>query len=276
MNLPEHRNIVITGAGSGFGRAIALKYADAGWAVAVTDQDLPRAEAVMQRITEHGGRGFAQRLDITRDDHWQAVTQTVEQRWGGLGVLVNNAGVAVGGNLVQTSIADWQWVIDIDLLGVVRGCKAFAPQFKRQRSGHIVNISSFAGLAGVADIVAYGTAKAGVIALSEALRAEMKPAGVGVSVVCPAFVRTNLTDTMRVPAEAVRMRVRRWMENSGVTADDIAESVFRAVQRNRFMVLTHKNTRWLWRLKRWAPERYFKMLTKIGGSVTRKEVASNG
>jgi len=147
-------------------------------------------------------------------------------------------------------------------MGVVRGCHQFAGMMKKQHAGHIVNISSFAGLAGLPFISAYGVAKAGVIALSEALRAEMHPHGVGVTVACPAFVKTGLLDSFRETEPGTKARVTRWMETSGITADQIAKDIANAVRDNTFLLLTHDQTRKTWRMKRWFPERYYRMVAK--------------
>ena len=267
MSEPNWKNsIAITGAGSGFGAALARKYAAEGWNVAVTDVDEKRAQQTLFEIKRFGGDSFSMLLDITDADHWQQLQDTVIQKWGGLEVLVNNAGVAAAGNVEDTSMEDWAWVLDIDLMGVVRGCHQFAGMMKRQKAGHVVNISSFAGLAGLPFITAYGVAKAGVVALSEALRAEMHPYGVGVTVVCPAFVKTGLLDSFRATQPDTIARVTRWMETSGITAEQIAEDIVAAVEENKFLLLTHDQTRKAWRLKRWFPERYYKMVAKRSSS----------
>lgn len=261
MTQPGWKNtIAISGAGSGFGAALAHIYAADGWKVAVTDIDEDRARQTMFEIQQLGGDGFSLLVDTTRPDHWQQLEDAVMEHWGGLQVLVNNAGVATAGNVEDTSMDDWQWVLDIDLMGVVRGCHQFARLFKRQRCGHIVNVSSFAGLAGLPFIASYGVAKAGVVALSEALRAEMHPHGVGVTVACPAFVRTRLLDTFRATKPEMEATVTRWMDTSGVTAHDIARDIQTAVDKNTFMLLTHASTRKAWKLKRWFPEKYFKQV----------------
>jgi len=257
------RSIAITGAGSGFGAALAHHYASEGWKVAVTDIDEDRALKTLSDLEQYGGGHFSMLLDITRADHWQQLENAVTRQWGGLEVLVNNAGVAASGNVEDTSMEDWEWILDIDLMGVVRGCHQFSGMMKRQQSGHIVNISSFAGLAGLPFISAYGVAKAGVVALSEALRAEMHPHGVGVTVACPAFVKTGLLETFRSTKPGTREKVTRWMETSGVSAEQVAREIARAVDRNRFLLLTHPQTRTAWRMKRWLPERYFKMIAKL-------------
>jgi len=260
------KSIAITGAGSGFGAALAHKFAADGWKVAVTDIDEARARQTLFEIKHLAGDSFAMTLDITNDEHWQTLQDTVMEKWGGLEVLVNNAGVAAAGNVEETSLEDWAWVLDIDLMGVVRGCHQFAGMMKRQNSGHIVNISSFAGLAGLPFITAYGVAKAGVVALSEALRAEMQPYGVGVTVACPAFVKTGLLDSFRAIKPDTMARVTRWMETSGISAEQVAEKIAQAVRENTFLLLTHDQTRKAWRMKRWFPERYFRMVAKRSSS----------
>lgn len=263
-------SIAITGAGSGFGAALAHRYASDGWNVAVTDIDEERARQTYSKFQGIGTDSFYMQLDITRQEHWQQLHQTVLKKWGGLHVLVNNAGVAAAGNVEDTSMEDWEWILDIDLMGVVRGCHQFTAMMKKQKAGHIVNISSFAGLAGLPFIAAYGVAKAGVVALSEALRAEMHPYGVGVTVACPSFVKTGLLESFRsshADTQAdTHARVTKWMETSGVSAEQVAEEIAKAVRKNKFLLLTHPQTRMAWRTKRWFPGRYYKMLTKRSSS----------
>jgi len=266
--------VLITGAGSGLGAAMARRYAAAGYSIAVTDIDQARADAVLAGLLETGARGFSQKLDITLDSDWAAVQQRVDQEWGGLDVLINNAGVAAAGRCEESSMADWEWIIAVDLMGVVRGCHRFLPLFRRQaeqgRSSHIINIASFAGLAAMPGLSAYGTAKAGVVALSEHLLTETAGTGIGVSVVCPAFVRTGLLESFRSPNPAQRELVERWMDKSGVTADEVADRAFTAMSRKQFLVLTHAQTRWAWWLKRLWPDRYYRQMAKRFSLARRK------
>jgi len=257
-----HKSIAITGAGSGFGAALAHKYAAEGWKVAVTDMDEDRANQTFFEIEQLGGSGFCMPLNTTSAKDWRQLHNAIMEQWGGLQILVNNAGVAAAGNFEDTSIEDWEWVLDTDLMGVVRGCHQFAGIMKRQKKGHIVNVASFAGLASLPFISAYGVAKAAVVALSEALRAEMYPYNVGVTVVCPSFVRTGLLDTFRSSEPDNKAMVTRWMDTSGITPEYIASEICKAVDKKQFLVLTHKHTRSAWRMKRWFPERYFKRIVK--------------
>jgi NADP-dependent 3-hydroxy acid dehydrogenase YdfG len=266
--------VLITGAGSGLGAAMARRFAAAGYSVAVTDIDQARADAVLAGLLSSGAKGFSHKLDITLDSDWAAVQQRVEQEWRGLDVLINNAGVAAAGRCEESSMADWEWIVAVDLMGVVRGCHRFLPLFRRQaehrRTSYIINIASFAGLAAMPGLSAYGTAKAGVVALSEHLLTETAGTGIGVSVVCPAFVRTGLLQDFRSNNPAHRELVERWMDKSGVTADEVADQVFTAMTRKQFLVLTHAQTRWAWLLKRFWPDHYYRQMARQFSLARRK------
>ncbi len=259
------RTIAVTGGGSGLGAAIARRFGRAGYRVAVIDIDAARASEILALIEAQGGEGFAFEMDVNNPSDWAALDHRVMTEWGGLEVLVNNAGVAAWGRLEESTLDDWQWVLDTDLFSVVRGCHQFLPQMRKQRRGHVVNMASFAGMIAVPQGSAYATAKAGVVALSNQLRVDLAGSGVGISVVCPAFVRTRLLDSFRSRDEGVARQVKRWMEHSGVTADDVAERVFKAVQSGRFLVLTHFDTRLWWRIVRWFPNLTHRLLVRMAG-----------
>ena len=254
---------LITGAGSGLGRALALRYARAGYDIGVADMHVARAEAVVAELTALGGAHFAVVVDVAEDASVDAMRDEVRTHWDGFDVLINNAGVASAGSIADSPLDDWRWVINIDLLGVVRGMKAFAPMFQRQRRGHVLSTASFAGLAGAPGIASYGVAKAGVVALSEALRAEMESFGVHVSVICPSFFKTNLMETARGCDPKFVGVATKLMENARESADDIADYVFNAQQRGDFMIIPTGPERMRWRLKRWFPNLYFRELMKF-------------
>jgi NAD(P)-dependent dehydrogenase (short-subunit alcohol dehydrogenase family) len=259
--LPEKR-IVITGAGSGLGRALALRFAAEKWKVAVVDVKEKEAADTLARVRAAGGDGFVQRCDVREDADWELLRQRVRAEWRGLDVLVNNAGVGAAGSVVDTAMADWTRVLDINLLGVVRGCRTFVPMLLEQRNGHVVNVASFAAIASAPGMVAYNVAKAGVLSLSESLRAEVFDEGVDVSVACPSFFATNLLDSFRNPDQHVKTLVTRLMQRARVTADDVAADIHDAVQQRRFLVITHEDARWQLRLKRVAPELFYREVRK--------------
>lgn len=257
---PPRRRVLITGAGSGFGLALAQRYARHGDAVACVDRDLPRAQAAAAGLPGDGH--LALRADVGDDASMQALHTDVMAAWGGVDLLFNNAGIASAGALVDTTMDEWRLVLEIDLLGVVRGCRLFLPDMLATGRGRIVNTASFAGLAGAPGIMSYGVAKAGVVALSEQLRAELHGTGVGVSVICPAFFRTNLLDGALMP-EKTKHAVMRLMEHSPDTAESVAEKTFRAVERGEFLILPTKTEPMRWRMKKYLPGLYFGMLLKL-------------
>lgn len=241
--------VLVTGAGSGLGRELATRWSAAGDQVLVSDVDADAAEAVAKELG-----AVARPLDVTSDADWVAALEWCRTTWGGLDVLVNNAGVGAGGRFERISIEDWDWIWEINLKGVVRGCRTFVPLFKEQGSGHIVNVASLAGLMNLPAMASYNVTKAGVVALSETLRHELEPYGVHTTVVCPAYFRTNLGERTRSPDPAVVKVMDKLMASSKVTASDVAASVVDAVRDKRFLVLPHPDGRRSVRLKRWLPK----------------------
>ncbi len=257
----QHRTAVITGAASGLGAAMAKHLALAGFQVAITDRDLQQAQALLDQHAFPAG-SFAAELDVNNAQHWQQLLSQVQSQWPGLGLLINNAGVAAAGPIQDDPLANWRWLFDINVFGVTAGCQTFLPLLLQQNNGHIINIASFAALAGAPALSNYGASKAAVLALSESLYTELAASEVAVSVACPAFIQTALLDNMRVPVDSYKQRAARWMQTSGVSADDFARLVFSAAGKRRFLILTHTNTRWMWRLKRWCPAVYYALLRR--------------
>ena len=261
------RKVLITGAGSGLGRALAQRYAKAGCAVACVDIVLERAQETVALLQGTGHMAFV--VDVGNDASFDALHAAIDVQFGALDVLVNNAGIASGGPMVDTTMAEWREVLEINLLGVVRGCRAFLPDMLERGRGRILNTASFAGLAGAPSIMTYGVAKAGVVALSEQLRAELHGTGVGVSVACPAFFQTNLLQNWRGSA---RMKgfAEKMMKGGADTLDAVADNVFAAAERGDFLILPTHAEPMRWRIKRWFPEFYFRRLTRAVAAMARK------
>ena len=210
------------------------------------------------------------KLDVRSDEDWQALYKELSARWQRLDVLINNAGVASAGLIEHQSITDWQWLLDINVMGVVRGCHMFTPMMKRQGQGHIINIASMAGLLHAPAMSAYNVSKAGVIALSETLLVELDSFNVGVSVVCPAFVQTNLLSTMRSSVPELNKRVSGWMGSSRITADDVAKATYKALVEKEFYVLTHRKEKLAWWLKRLNPAAFHTLLKKTAARQVQR------
>lgn len=251
------RNVLITGAGSGLGRALAHRHARVGDAVACVDIDGRRAEATRLELPGSGHAAFA--ADVGDDASMAALRDAVLGQWGAPDVLVNNAGLASGGSLLESTIDEWREVLEINLLGVVRGCQAFLPGMLDRGTGRILNIASFAALAGAPSIMSYGVAKGGVLTLSEQLRAELDGTGVSVSVACPAFFATNLLQRWR-GSESVKAQAAKLMTRSQDTLDEVADRIFAGCGRERFLILPTRGASARWRLRRWLPALYFRQL----------------
>jgi NAD(P)-dependent dehydrogenase (short-subunit alcohol dehydrogenase family) len=269
----QRRKVLITGAGSGLGRALAQRYAAEGCEVACADIVPERALETATTIPGMGHMAFV--VDVGSDTGFNSLYAAVEARFGMPDVLVNNAGIASGGPMVETTMEEWHDVIDINLLGVVRGCRAFLPAMLERGSGRILNIASFAALAGAPSIMSYGVAKAGVYALSEQLRAEVHGSGVTVSVACPAFFQTNLLQNW-LGSEHIQANAAKMMERSKDTLDDVAGRIFAATERGEFLILPTRDEPKRWRMKRWFPNLYFKMLLKSTMPLRRKPPAPVG
>ncbi|WP_019877410.1 SDR family NAD(P)-dependent oxidoreductase [Sporichthya polymorpha] len=276
------RRILITGAASGLGRALARAAADDGARVLLTDRDpaageLARLE-LAERLRERGGnpdRVAFLALDVRDDAAWDAAREWCAQHWGGLDVLVNNAGVAAAGPISDIPMADWDWILDINLKGVIRGVRTFVPMFEAQGAGHVVNIASLAGLMNLGNMASYNVTKAGVISLSETMRCELEPLGIRTTVVCPSFFATNLADTMRTTDPAFEVMARQAIAGElfpgpKLTADDVARKVLRAVDRRKFLLLPHVETRLLYAFKRLAPTPFAKGLAAANQLVQKR------
>jgi NAD(P)-dependent dehydrogenase (short-subunit alcohol dehydrogenase family) len=247
------KRIFVTGGASGFGRALAERWARAGYSVCIGDIHEERLAETLAALEKLGVRAHALRCDVTKEEDLEAAAAWLVESWGGVDIVVNNAGVAIGGSITEISLDDWRWIVDINLLGVVRGCKTFTPIFQKQKSGRFVNVSSMAGLIHPPMMSAYNATKAGVVAISETLRVELADAGIAVTVVCPSFFRTNLTETMRAGNADTARITDRLVNKAKRGADEIAELTFRGVERGDFHVLTHADGKVAWMLKRLAP-----------------------
>ena len=222
MSDPTPLRVLVTGAASGLGAALSAAWEARGADVLRTDR---------------AATDDVRRLDITSDDDWAAAREHVEDTWGGLDVLVNNAGIAGGGRLDVAGIDEWQRLVDINLLGAVRGTATFTPLFKTQGSGRIVNVASLAGLVHPAGMAGYNATKAAVVALTETTGHELASHGVTAHVVCPSYFRTNLMAGLEGRDAALQTVMTKLVEEAPLGPEDIAAAVLDGIDRGVEVIL---------------------------------------
>ena len=236
---------VVTGAGSGIGEGIARAAVAAGMNVVVADIDMANAERV---AAELGERAVAVTVDVSSLASVEALRDATLAHYGAVHLLCNNAGVWVGALMQEADIEDWKFLIDVNLYGVINGVKAFLPLLLEQGEGHIVNTASMGGLISGPPEGLYTTTKFAVMGLSEALLLEVANQGVGVSVLCPGLVNTNLiTQSSALRADRVRTGKNHDQPApdvaSGISPELVGEQVIDAVREGGFYIITHDDYR---------------------------------
>lgn len=244
------KRALVTGGASGLGLAMTKILAAEGAKVLVVDVHELAPEGVLPAGVEY------RQLDVRSDEGWDETRNWVEATWGGLDLLFNNAGVAAGGRIDVESIENWQWIIDINLLGVVRGCRTFVPMMKQAGGGHIVNTASLAGLVHAPSMASYNAVKAAVVAVSETLRHELAPDRIDVSVICPSFFRTNLAESLQGKDVDMEETAVRLITQAPRSADEVASKALEGVRNRRFIVLTDSDGVAAYNAKRYARKAY--------------------
>lgn len=248
------KNIVVTGGGSGLGRAFALEGARRGArAVLIADLDEGRSTGVVKELEAHGTQGFFQRCDVTDPGAVEALGQRARELLGRIDYAFNNAGVAAGGPFLETPMADWHWLLGPNLFGIIHGCRTFGTIMKDQGSGHLVNTASLAAYGCLPEMSLYNVSKAGTLMLSETLRAELRPLGINVSVICPAFVKTNLAERSRTPRPEYQRLAHLMLDGSKVMPERIARSVFNQLAHNKLYIFPTWDARLMATLRRLTP-----------------------
>jgi NAD(P)-dependent dehydrogenase (short-subunit alcohol dehydrogenase family) len=263
---PRRRTAIVTGAASGLGRAISVRLARDGWQIVLADVDLAGCGQTAVLVEQAGGLARVEQLDVTSAAEWARLVERLRSDGIELDLLVNNAGVAGCGAIGDFSLSDWRWTIDVNLFGAIHGCHTCRDWLvSNPHGGYVVNIASVAAIVAAPTMGAYNVSKAGVLALSETLYAELRPLGVGVTVVCPGFFATNLVATGRFQTADQRAMAVRLMQNARISADDVAEALVRAMRRRRLYVVLPARARIYWRLRRLWPAAMMKFVAWVSG-----------
>lgn len=247
MDIIKGCTAVVTGGASGIGRAISLALSRESVRVVVADLDETGMAGTVNAIKEAGGNAIAVRTDVSSLPEVQALTERARDSFGPISILCNNAGVSIVGGLERATYRDWQWVMGVNLWGVIHGIMAFVPcMIEEGKGGHIINTASMAGLVATQWLGVYTATKYAVVGLSETLRKDLKPYNIGVSVLCPMSVDTRITESERNRPEQLKdpgiehIQVSVDFLGRVITAEEVAVQVISAIKKNQLYIITHE------------------------------------
>ena len=252
----------ITGASSGLGLELARALGNDGWTLGLFDRNVERLAHVEEELSGKGLTVLAYPGDVTNADELTVAVNSFAATQDGLDVMVNNAGVAGTGSLMEVPLEDWRWIVDINFMGVVHGARAAVPHLQRNGSGLLINVASAAAFASAPGMISYNATKAAVLSLSETLSGELASSRTQVSVVMPTFIPTNLLESFRGPLEA-RERATQVMRDSKYQAGDAARDILLQAAAGHLYIVLPGSARMLWRLKRWAPRFFLKRVLAL-------------
>jgi NAD(P)-dependent dehydrogenase (short-subunit alcohol dehydrogenase family) len=248
----------VTGGASGIGLSMARAFAEAGMNVMLADVERSALDQALKDLNRYGNQVQGVACDVADPNGVERAAQATFSAFGKVHVLCNNAGVAAGGGIDQISVDNWRWVVDVNLMGVVYGVRSFLPHIlDHGEGGHIVNTASMAGMVNNMGFSPYAATKYAVVAMSEGLRMRLQPLGIGVSVLCPDFVRTRIGESGRnrperygppqpldpaSPAAAMVAEIARQIA-AGIDPADVAARVLKAIREDELYIFTHPNMR---------------------------------
>ncbi|HET9164224.1 MAG TPA: SDR family oxidoreductase [Solirubrobacterales bacterium] len=269
------KRCLITGAASGIGRATAIAAARRGAVLFLTDIQDEALERVAEEIRGSGGAvAYAKAIDVTEQAAVTTMAAEIHSAHGSLDVVMNIAGVSTWGTIERLDQSDWRKMVEVNLMGPIVVLEAFVPpMIAARRGGYLVNVSSAAGLFGLPWHGAYSASKYGLRGVSEVLRTDLRRHGIGVSLVCPGAVRTPLVGTVEIrgvdrEAPVMRKLIERF-ERHAVRPEHVAERIFAAIKRNRYLVFTSTDIHALYLVQRYVPPLYWMVMRVMEGQLTK-------
>lgn len=269
------KTVLVTGAASGIGKETALAFARRQANLVICDTNENGLAETAGQIRGLGREVLARRVDVADRNEMQTFAAAVHQHVDAVDILMNNAGVGLGAGFLDTSLDDWDWIVGINLLGVIHGCHFFIPPMvARGRGGHVINVASAAAIIATGPLAAYSTTKYGVLGLSEALRDELGRHRIGVTAICPGVINTAITRTARMrgpgATPAVRQRMVEMYQRRNYGPERVARNVLKAVQRNRAVAPVSPEAWFVYYLKRLAPGAVARLNRVMGDRIQRQ------
>lgn len=252
------KTALVTGSGSGIGRETALAFAGRGADLVICDVNQAGAEQTAADARALGRKATAHVVDVADREQMRAFADAVHAEIDAVDILVNNAGVGLGAGFLDTSLDDWDWIVGINLRGVVHGCHFFVPKMvARKRGGHVANVASAAAFVATEALAAYSTTKFAVLGLSEALRDELKPHAIGVTAICPGIINTPITGAARLRGKAALPGAREQMiafyRKRNYGPERVAQAIVSAIGRNAAVAPVSPEAWVMYLLKRASP-----------------------
>ena len=252
---------VVTGAGSGIGRSFAVELAKRGGSIICADINLEAAKETVKLIEQLGQKAFAVQCDVGQAEQVQALADQAEQLLDHpVTLIINNAGVGLGGKFDEMSLEDWKWCMHVNLWGVIHGCHAFVPKLKKLGYGAIINVASAASYTAAPEMSVYNVTKAGVLALSETLSADLRKFNIKVNVLCPTLVPTNIIKNGRIPGRYSKLADHALMNYAMTTSDAVAALTLNRLDRGQLYTTPQIDAKLFWLMKRTSPTLYAKFL----------------
>lgn len=270
----QQRLAIVTGGAGGLGGAFCRELVGrGGWHVVVVDVDETAGRQLVEELNRPATNGSAefQRLDVSDKRRWAPLRDQLQQRWPRLELLINCAGLCGSGEIGVGSLDNFRRLLDVNLLGTLHACHTMAPWMKQAGGGHIVNVASIVGLIPGPAMSGYAASKAAVVALSEALYAELRPHGVDVTVVAPGFFRTPLLERGEFSEDAHRRAAQDYMDASTFSAEDVVKATLRGINRGELYVVVGRRARMYWRWKRLAPRSLARAISRRYRAITEWE-----
>ena len=265
----KNKRAFITGAGSGLGLAFARALTSDGWKVGVTDINEQRLNEAASALRSIGGNPIPYVFDVSNYTEFEKAFTDFADRFGGIDIGINNAGIGCGGKFEEVSIDIFRKVMETNLMGAANGCHLFVPLMKRQGYGHILNVASAAAFLTVPRMSAYSASKAGVVALSECIRGELLDSNVLVSILAPTYVRTNIgKDTIGADDDCKFSEMLA--ADSRLSPEEVAHECLKSMVNGNLYIVLPKDARFLWRLKRITPEKYWRFMKNVADKEVKR------
>ena len=267
-----NKRVAITGAGAGLGEALALELASHGWTLWLNDQDPDSLAHIVKKCEALGAPTFSACFNVVDLETFQSSASAFLERYGAADLVFTCAGIGVGGTFLKCDARHIREVVDVNLMGTLWAGKVFLPSMVTQGKGHFITIASAAAFHGMPELTAYAATKAAVVQFSETLRSEIQPCGVDVTTKMTTFYTSSIAEHTR-GTDAEREKARSLVQMAPWSAEEVSDALLLNVQKRKFYMVAPGQAKFLWRFKRFFPERYLRLIPALYPKLEAKLLA---